>query len=129
MISSGTHRIVVALAGCLGACGVVLAAAAAHRPHAGILLSASSRLLFHALATLATIMLAERRIIRPTPGTVAAFGFILGAALFASDLTVLQLMGHRLFPMAAPTGGSLMIASWLVLVVAALLPTGNSTHS
>lgn len=127
MIASRTYRIVVALAGCLGACGVVLAAAAAHKPGAGILLAASSMLLFHALAALAAILLAERRIVRPIPGTVAAFGFILGAALFAGDLTVLQFMGHRLFPMAAPTGGTLMIASWLVLAVAALLPAG--THA
>ena len=122
MISGRVCRIIVALAGCLGACGVILAAAAAHKPGAGILLSASSMLLFHALAALAAAMLAERRIVRPIPGTVAACGFILGAALFASDLTVLQFMGHRLFPMAAPTGGTLMIVSWLTLAVAALLP-------
>jgi uncharacterized membrane protein YgdD (TMEM256/DUF423 family) len=29
--------------------------------------------------------------------------------------------GHRLFPMAAPTGGVVLIASWLALGVAAVV--------
>jgi hypothetical protein len=31
------------------------------------------------------------------------------------------LAGHRLFPMAAPTGDTIMIIAWLVLAVAAIL--------
>ena len=29
--------------------------------------------------------------------------------------------GHRLFPMAAPTGGTIMILAWLAVAIAALL--------
>ena len=55
-------------------------------------------------------------------GIAAAFGLVIGAALFAGDLTLRQYAGHGLFPMAAPTGGSLLIASWLTLAVAAAWP-------
>jgi uncharacterized membrane protein YgdD (TMEM256/DUF423 family) len=106
----------------MGACGVVLAAGAAHLPDATRLASASMMLLFHALAVLAAVTLAERGIIDVRIGLTAIWGFIVGSALFAGDLTVRQYAGHSLFPMAAPTGGTLMIASWLVLAVAAIWP-------
>ena len=79
-------------------------------------------LLFHAPAVLAAILLAERGIIHMRIGLAAAFGFVIAAALFAGDLTLRQYAGHSLFPMAAPTGGTLLIVSWLVLAVAALWP-------
>ena len=46
----------------------------------------------------------------------------IAAGLFAGDLTLRQYAGHGLFPMAAPTGGTLLIASWLALAVAAAWP-------
>jgi uncharacterized membrane protein YgdD (TMEM256/DUF423 family) len=46
----------------------------------------------------------------------------VAAALFAGDLTLRQFAGHSLFPFAAPTGGTLLIASWLTLAVAAVWP-------
>ena len=49
-------------------------------------------------------------------------GFVVAAALFAGDLTLRQYAGHSLFPMAAPTGGTLLIVSWLALAVAAAWP-------
>ena len=115
-------RILVILAGVMGADGVILAAAAAHQPDATRLASASSMLLFHATAVLATVALAERGIIHVRIGIVAAFGFVIAASLFAGDLTLRQYAGHSLFPMAAPTGGTLLILSWLMLALAALWP-------
>ena len=53
---------------------------------------------------------------------LSAFGFVIAASLFAGDLTLRQYAGHGLFPMAAPTGGTLLIVSWLVLGVAAAWP-------
>jgi uncharacterized membrane protein YgdD (TMEM256/DUF423 family) len=47
---------------------------------------------------------------------------VIGAGLFAGDLTLRHYAGHGLFPMAAPTGGTLLIASWLALAVAAAWP-------
>jgi uncharacterized membrane protein YgdD (TMEM256/DUF423 family) len=53
-------------------------------------------------------------------GLIAAFGFVIGAALFAGDLTLRQYAGHALFPYAAPTGGAVMIFSWLAVTLAAV---------
>jgi uncharacterized membrane protein YgdD (TMEM256/DUF423 family) len=115
-------RILIVLAGIMGADGVMLAAASAHQADASRLASASSMLLFHATAVLASVALAERGIIRAGIGMAAAFGFVIAAGLFAGDLTLRQYAGHSLFPMAAPTGGTLLIASWLLLAVAAAWP-------
>jgi uncharacterized membrane protein YgdD (TMEM256/DUF423 family) len=41
--------------------------------------------------------------------------------LFSGDIALKALAGHRLFPMAAPTGGFISIASWLGLAVAAVM--------
>ena len=115
-------RILIILAGIMGADGVMLAAASAHQADASRLASASSMLLFHATAVLATVALADRGLIHVRIGIVAAFGFVVAASLFAGDLTLRQYAGHGLFPFAAPTGGTLLIASWLMLAVAAAWP-------
>jgi len=115
-------RIMIVLAGVMGADGVILAAAAAHQPDAARLASASSMLLFHAAAVLGTVALAERGVVHAGIGTVAAAGFLVATALFAGDLTLRQYAGHGLFPFAAPAGGALLIASWLALAVAAAWP-------
>ena len=122
MTRGGLLRPLVVLAGAMGATGVALAAAAAHQGDATRLASASSMLLFHAPAVLAAVLLVERRVSQARLGLVAAFGFVIAAALFAGDLTLRQYAGHSLFPMAAPTGGTLLILSWLLLAVAAVWP-------
>jgi uncharacterized membrane protein YgdD (TMEM256/DUF423 family) len=122
MSGLGVFRILIILAAIMGADGVVLAAASAHQPDATRLASASSMLLFHAVAVLAAVALTERGLIHVRLGIVAAWGFVIAAALFAGDLTLRQYAGHSLFPMAAPTGGTLLIVSWLVLAVSAAWP-------
>ena len=122
MMASRLFRILVILAGVMGADGIVLAAASAHQPDAARLAAASSMLLFHTTAVLAVVALAERGVIDVRIGIAAAFGFVIAAALFAGDLTLRQYAGHSLFPMAAPTGGTLLIVSWLSLAVAAAWP-------
>jgi len=119
---SRAHRILVVLSGIMGADGVILAAASAHQAEASRLAAASSMLLFHATAVIATVAVAERGIVHARIGLTAAFGFAIAASLFAGDLTLRQYAGHGLFPMAAPTGGTLLIASWLALAVAAAWP-------
>jgi uncharacterized membrane protein YgdD (TMEM256/DUF423 family) len=120
----GAFRILVILAGVLGADGVILAAASAHQPDATRLASASSMLLFHATAVLGTIALIERGVLHLQIGFTAAIGFVVAATLFAGDLTIRQYAGHGLFPMAAPTGGTLLIVSWIALAVSAAWPRG-----
>lgn len=116
------YRILIALAGLMGATGVALAAGAAHLADASRLGPASSMLLFHATAVLGAVALTERNVLHARIGIVAAFGFVIAAVLFAGDLTVRQYAGHSLFPMAAPTGGTLLIASWIVLTLSAVWP-------
>jgi len=122
MTGARSLRILIVLAGIMGADGVILAAASAHQADAARLASASSMLLFHATAVLAAVALTERGFIHARIGTAAAFGFVIAAALFATDLTLRQYAGHSLFPFAAPTGGTLLIVSWLMLAVAAAWP-------
>lgn len=122
MMQTRLFRILIILAGVMGADGVVLAAASAHQPDASRLASASSMLLFHAVAVLAAVALAERAVIQFAIGIAAAFGFVVATALFAGDLTLRQYAGHGLFPMAAPTGGTLLIVSWLGVAVSAAWP-------
>jgi uncharacterized membrane protein YgdD (TMEM256/DUF423 family) len=119
---SRTGRILAVFAAVMGADGVMLAAASAHGADAARLTSASSMLLFHATAVLGAVALAEHGILHAKIGIAAAFGFVVGASLFAGDLTLRQYVGQGLFPMAAPTGGALLIASWLALAVAAAWP-------
>ncbi len=115
-------RVVVVLCAVLGAGGVALAAMAAHMPDASRLGPASTMLLFHALAAIGAVLLSDRALVHPTLGMIAAAGLILGTVLFAGDLVLRQFIGHGLFPMAAPSGGMITIAAWLLLGVAALWP-------
>ena len=118
-------RILIILAAVMGADGVILAAASAHQADATRLALASSMLLFHSSAVLAVVALAERGIVHVQIGIAAAWGFVIAAALFAGDLSLRQFAGHNLFPFAAPTGGTLLILSWLALAVAAAWPRRN----
>ena len=122
MMRPRLFRILIILAGVMGADGVILAAASAHQDDATRLVPASSMLLFHATAVLAVVALAERGIIQARIGLAGAFGFVVAATLFAGDLSLRHYGGHGLFPFAAPTGGTLLIVSWLTLAVAAAWP-------
>jgi uncharacterized membrane protein YgdD (TMEM256/DUF423 family) len=122
MAQTRLFRILIIFAGVMGADGVILAALSAHQGDAARLAAASSMLLFHATAVLATVALTERRIVHLQLGLATAFGFVIAAALFAGDLTMRQFAGHGLFPLAAPTGGTLLIVSWAMIAVAAAWP-------
>ena len=70
---------------------------------------------WHALALLATGLWAERR-----GGLThwAAAAFLLGTVLFCGAVYSLALAGISLGP--APTGGTILIAAWLLLTAAAI---------
>jgi uncharacterized membrane protein YgdD (TMEM256/DUF423 family) len=117
---AGMDLILIALAGVIGAAGVVLTAAGAHgKPGVG-LDSAGFLLLIHAAAVLGGVALARQGLVMRPLGLVTLCGFVLGAGLFAADVSARAYVGSRLFPFAAPAGGLILIASWLVLVAAAL---------
>lgn len=109
------------LAALEGAAGVALAAAAAHLAAGATLDVASRFLMIHAAAGLALSALLARTE-APLGRWLAGAGFalLLGVALFAGDLTARAYGGERLFPYAAPIGGSLTIASWIALAAWAL---------
>jgi uncharacterized membrane protein YgdD (TMEM256/DUF423 family) len=113
--------ILLVLACLMGACGVGLAAAAAHAAPGAGLDSAAYLLVIHAVAVLGVVGLGGSGLLWPPLALTAMAGFVLGGALFAGDVSMRAFAGHRLFPMAAPTGGSLLILAWLVLGVAALV--------
>jgi uncharacterized membrane protein YgdD (TMEM256/DUF423 family) len=78
-------------------------------------------LLFHAPVILAVVLLDDRGLVQHHLAVVAAIAFAVGATLFASDLTVRDFAGHALFPMAAPSGGTILITSWILLALASLI--------
>jgi uncharacterized membrane protein YgdD (TMEM256/DUF423 family) len=109
------------LASLMGAAGVVLAAAAAHAAPGAGLDSAAYLLLFHAVAVLGAAALVQQGLLWAPAALVAMAGHVIGGALFAGDVSMRAFAGHRLFPMAAPTGGTILILAWLVLALAAFV--------
>jgi uncharacterized membrane protein YgdD (TMEM256/DUF423 family) len=112
-------RFFIFAGGLAGAAGVALSAAAAHTggQDTGI---AASFLVMHAPALLAIGLFARNRLL-------AAGGAILlvGLVLFCGDLAMRDFAGSRLFPMAAPIGGSAMILAWLVVAASAFAGGGK----
>jgi uncharacterized membrane protein YgdD (TMEM256/DUF423 family) len=121
-----TVTILIAFAGLMGAAGVVLAAAGAHMAPGAGLESAAYMLLFHATAVLGgAALLQQGALWRPLALMVLA-AWVLGAALFSGDIALRAFAGHRLFAMAAPTGGVILIVAWLGLAAAALASIAKS---
>lgn len=101
-------RLFIVAAGLCGAAGVALAAAAAHQG-GGNLATAAQFLLFHAPALLAIGLFGRGLALRTGGGVLLA-----GVLLFCGDLIMRRYGGVRLFPLAAPAGGTLMIAGWAI---------------
>ncbi len=106
--------------GLLGAAGVALSAAAAHAG-GGNIATAANFLLFHAPAFLALGLFGSFGRVLKAGGWIILFGLLL----FCGDLLARHYLGNRLFPMAAPTGGTLMIAGWLVVALAGVFHAGS----
>ena len=119
-MSTFVSRLMTLFAGLLGAAGVALAAIAAHRVQDPSLATAAHLLVMQAAAVLGVVAVATR-CTRPLAWTIAGALLLAGAALFAGDITLRAFTGNRLFPMAAPTGGSTMIAGWLMVALASVL--------
>ena len=112
--------ILIVIAGLMGASGITLAAAGAHAaPRAG-LDSAGYMLLFHAAAVLGGAALAQQGLVWRPLAVAALIAWVAGAALFSGDIAMRAFAGHRLFVMAAPAGGVVLIAAWLAIAAAAV---------
>jgi uncharacterized membrane protein YgdD (TMEM256/DUF423 family) len=106
-------------AGLMGAAGIMLAAAGAHAASGAGLDSAAYMLLFHAAAIIGVAaLIAQGALWRPL-AMAALIAWMVGAVLFSGDLTLRAFAGHRLFAMAAPSGGIILIAGWLMFAAAA----------
>jgi uncharacterized membrane protein YgdD (TMEM256/DUF423 family) len=116
-----TVPVLIILAGLMGASGVMLAAAGAHATTGSGLDGAGYMLLFHAAALLGGAALLQHGLLWRPLILLALAGWVLGAALFSGDLALRAFASHRLFPMAAPTGGIILIAAWLALAAAAVI--------
>lgn len=115
-----TLAILLVLAGLMGAGGVMLAAAGAHTAPGAGLDSAAYMLLFHATAIIGATALIQQGVLwRPLTVLVLA-AWVVGAVLFSGDIALRAFAGHRLFPMAAPSGGIILILAWLGFAVAAI---------
>ncbi|MER0238756.1 DUF423 domain-containing protein [Fulvimarina sp. MAC8] len=103
----------------VGASGVAFAAYASHgTADQALAVPAAGILLAHAPVLLALSIMADRA---PRLIGLIALGMTVGLALFAGDLAARIWLGNRLFQGAAPLGGGMIILSWLLLAVEALV--------
>ncbi len=117
-------KLYLALAASLGAAGVLLLAAGSHAAPGNVTL-AGQMLLFHAPTLMAAVLARDAGLLHGLVGRVAIIGLAAGVIVLGADLA-LRGFGHgRLFPMAAPIGGTLMIAGWFVLAASAALAPGR----
>jgi uncharacterized membrane protein YgdD (TMEM256/DUF423 family) len=117
-------RALGAIAGLMGAAGVALAAVGAHRSGNPNVTTAAYFLLLHAAAIIA---LGARSPSRGWGALLAAASLLaLGAVLFSGELAVHALAEITVLPLAAPTGGLLMILGWLVAALALPASSGES---
>jgi len=114
------NRPLLAAAGFCGALGVAVAAAASHRADQNLGI-AGNFLLFHAPALIGLGLLAGNRI-----AIIAGWVLVAALILFAGDLASLSQLGHGLFPLAAPLGGTGLIVGWLLVVAAAVFAPRNT---
>lgn len=115
----GTRRLAIGAAGLFGATGVGLGAAAAHlrsldAAHAAMLRHGVEMEIWHALALLGAASVA-----RGVAGRLAVGGFVAGTLLFCVPVDALA-FGHGSIVRAAPVGGMLLIASWVLLGLSAV---------
>lgn len=115
------ERLLAALGAVMGCLGVGLAAAAAHVTGPGSLQNAAQFLLFHAPVPMALAGLLASGLVHRGAGRAAGFLVVIGVGLFSGDLSVRALAGIGIVPLAAPAGGILLTAGWLLAAVAALM--------
>lgn len=110
----------IAISGLLGGAGVTLAALAAHAAGAESLRAAAEQAMVHAVTVIGLVAVSGQTS-RPWLWHSIAAVMLLGAVLFVGTVSLGVLAELRPLPLLAPTGGSLMIATWVAVAVAGLL--------
>lgn len=113
------RRILICLAGLMGAGGVAAAAAGAHMTSDPAMTTAATFLMIGAPSVVGAVALARARGRRWSFADVSGGIIALGTLLFSGALVGRVLWNVVIFPMAAPTGGTMLIAGWLMLALAA----------
>jgi uncharacterized membrane protein YgdD (TMEM256/DUF423 family) len=109
--------VLAGVAALMGAAGVALAAAGVHENGGELAQRGALFLLLHACAALA--IAAHAGIATASARALVIVGFVMeaGATLFSGELAIHVFTGERIFPFAAPLGGTTMILSWIALAV------------
>jgi uncharacterized membrane protein YgdD (TMEM256/DUF423 family) len=132
---SGISRWILVVGAGFAMLAVMIGAFAAHglKPvldayHLGIFETAVRYQMYHAIALLIVGVIS---IIPQFPMRwlkLAAFGFILGIALFSGSLYLLALSGIKWLGAITPLGGVAFIFGWMALIVAALKYSPQTTQ-
>lgn len=104
------NRYFSTIGGLTGALALITYAGAAHND-TGNLNTVAPILLGHAPAFLALSILSGHS----RTATIGGSAIIIGLLLFCGDLLSRDFLGYRLFPFAAPTGGTILILGWLIV--------------
>ena len=121
--SAVMDRTFVVLGALFGLLGTIAAGIAAHTTGPGTTLdAAASFLLFHAPTLIAIPALIHTGLAQAMMARAGGGLIFIGCALFSSEMALRAIEGESLFFMAAPSGGSLLIAGWLIIILAALAP-------
>lgn len=109
-----SNRFLIFAAGLCGAVGVALSAVAAHGASPNTA-TAATFLVVHAPTLLVVGMIVFNSVMRWSAAVL-----LLGLLLFTADMVSRDFFDDRLFAMAAPAGGFLLIVGWLGVAVSAL---------
>jgi len=108
------RRVLIVVAGLLGAAGVGTAAMASHGEDVRNLAAVSAMALAHAPVLLILALAGRGRVL-----SIAGLVLALGCLVFVGDLAMRHWAGTALFPGAAPLGGGGMIIGWLGIALSA----------
>ena len=107
--------VLAAVAALMGAAGGALAAAGVHANGGELALRGAEFLLLHACAALAIAAFSGLPAAPARALVIVGFVMEAGATLFAAELAAHAFVGVRIFPFAAPIGGTTLILSWIAL--------------
>ncbi|MDP2803274.1 MAG: DUF423 domain-containing protein [Phreatobacter sp.] len=114
-------RLMILVAGLMGATGVAFAALASHAYAGTSLAVAATMLSLHAPLIIAVAIGRKADLLNDLVARIAAWALVAGTVLFSGDIAMRVFAGTGLFPMAAPIGGMAMMAAWVGVALAGAL--------